>query len=181
MTGMRMSLVAITAILAQAGVISALGVPAAHAQTQPQPQKLDRCYVGQRVKTPGGLPATVIAAKGAGCTIKTDAGNTFVDGTFAAFMLTPIAGSPALRAPVNRTLPLGEYACYGSGQRVLIGLGFKLLAGGTYTDLDGKSRGRYAIVGTNVRFTGGHLDGQTGRDIKDNGFTIGTMASCQKW
>lgn len=171
--------VALAAMLAQATAIATVSAPGAYAQSQPQ--KLERCYVGQRVKTPGGLPATVVAAQGAGCTIKTDAGNTFVDGTFAAFMLTPIAGAAVVRAPVNRTLPLGEYACYGSGQRVLIGLGFKLLAGGVYTDLDGKSRGRYAVVGETVRFTGGHLDGQAGRDIKDNGFTIGAMASCQKW
>lgn len=108
--------------------------------------------------------------------------------TALATMLA-VAGAPAAHAqakpkagsPVSRALPLGEYACYGSGQRVLIGLGFKLLAGGAYTDLDNKSRGRYAIVGANIRFTGGHLAGQTGRDIKNNGFTIGAMVSCQKW
>lgn len=178
MTRMTSTMVTATA-LAQAVALAVAGAPAAQAQVKPQ--KLERCYVGQRVKTPGGLPATVVGAKGGGCTIKTDAGNTFIDGTFAAFMLTPMAGSRVLRAPVSRTLPLGEYACYGSGQRVLIGLGFKLLGGGVYTDLDNKSRGRYAISGADVRFAGGHLDGQTGRDIKDNGFTIGAMASCQKW
>ena len=31
----------------------------------------------------------------------------------------------------------GEYACAGSGGTILIGLGFKLLANGTYTDLNG--------------------------------------------
>ncbi|MGJ3628064.1 hypothetical protein AB5I41_15770 [Sphingomonas sp. MMS24-JH45] len=124
-----------------AGVVAAVAFGAAgdaSAQT-----KMERCTVGQRVKTPGGLPATVVAAKGGGCTIKTDAGNTFVDGTFAAFMLTPIGPAPRAVAPASTastaTLPLGEYACYGSGMRVLAGLGFRLLPGGRYADLDGKS------------------------------------------
>lgn len=149
---------------------------------QPAPQKMERCRVGQRVLTPGGLAATVVAVEGAGCNIKTDVGNTFIDGTFAAFMLRPMPGSAAPPpAPVSRNLPLGEYACYGSGGRIMIGLGFKLLPGGRYTDLDGKSPGRYAINGSNIVFTGGHLGGQTGRDVKNKGFQIGAQASCELW
>ena len=151
------------------------------AAAQARPPKLDRCYVGQRVKTPGGLAATVVAAQGAGCTIRTDVKNTFIDGTFAAFILTPMEGSPPLQPLPGGTLPTGEYACYGSGMRILAGLGFKLLGGGVYTDLDNKSRGRYAITGSTITFTGGHLGGQTGRDIKNKGFTIGQMVSCQLW
>lgn len=162
--------------LAAVSLLAAIAISAPAAA-----QKMDRCHVGQRVKTPGGLLATVVAANGAGCTIKTDVKNTFIGGTFAAFMLTSVAGSPMRNAPASRDLPLGEYACYGSGQRVLAGLGFKLLPGGRYTDLDDRSPGRYAIAGANIVFTGGHLGGQTGRDIKDRGFTIGAMVSCQKW
>lgn len=164
----------IAALLAQP---AALVLPAAPAAAQ----KIERCYVGQRVKTPGGRPSTVVAAQGAGCTLHSDGDARAVTSTWGAFMLTPMAGSPVRNPPAQRGLPIGEYACYGAGQRVLIGLGFKLLPGGRYTDLDGKSAGRYAIAGSSVAFIGGHLAGQTGRDIKDNGFTIGKMASCQKW
>jgi len=76
-------------------------------------------------------------------------------------------------------LKSGEYACFGSGGRPLIGLGFKVQAGGRYTDLDGKNPGTYALNGDQVTFRGGHLDGQTGRDLKGNNFRIGTMASCE--
>jgi hypothetical protein len=67
----------------------------------------------------------------------------------------------------------GEYAC-GSNGRILIGLGFKLKADGTYTDLDGTTSGRVVYSGSDVTFVGGHLDGQVGRNIKEDGkyFTI---------
>lgn len=69
-------------------------------------------------------------------------------------------------------LKLGEYACYGSGGNVLIGLGFKVLAGNKYTDLDGKEHGTFSIQGDTVTFHGGHLDGQVGKNLKDYKFTI---------
>lgn len=81
----------------------------------------------------------------------------------------------------SAALAPGEYACAGSGGQILIGLGFKLNADGSYTDLDGKSRGRVTYSGSNVTFVGGHLDGQTGRNIRNNGrnFEIG-MISCSR-
>ncbi len=153
-----------------------LPVPAA-AQTP----KMETCYVGQRVKTPGGRLGVVVAAEGAGCTVRRDGDPANVTDTWGAFMLQPVAGSPVRNAPTAAGLSLGEYACYGSGQRVLIGLGFKLLPGGRYTDLDSKSVGRYAVNGSTVVFTGGHLGGQTGRNVKANSFTLGAMASCELW
>ena len=63
-------------------------------------------------------------------------------------------------------LQAGEYACVGSGGSILIGLGFKLQANGTYTDLDGKSTGHVTYNGSNVTFVGGHLDGQVGRNVR---------------
>ena len=77
-------------------------------------------------------------------------------------------------------MPTGEYGCLGAGTTQLAGMGAKLLPGGVYTDLEGRERGTYRIVGNTVRFTGGHLDGQVGQDIKDDGFRIG-MVSCQRW
>ena len=53
-----------------------------------------------------------------------------------------------LRSPAGAAgLQPGEYACAGSGGTILIGLGFRLRADGTYTDLDGKSAGRVVFDG----------------------------------
>jgi hypothetical protein len=75
-------------------------------------------------------------------------------------------------------LKLGEYACYGSGGSILIGLGFKVLAGNRYTDLDGKEHGTFSISEDNVTFRGGHLDGQVGTNLRDYKFNIHS-ASCE--
>lgn len=94
------------------------------------------------------------------------------------------AAPVAARAPAQGgggTLPLGEYACYGSGGRIMAGLGFKLLGGGRYTDLEGGNAGSYAIGGGTIRFTGGHLGGQTGRDVAGKSFRIGAQANCEKY
>ncbi len=75
-------------------------------------------------------------------------------------------------------LKIGEYACYGSGGQVLIGLGFKVLAGNRYTDLDGKESGTFRISDDTVTFSGGHLDGQVGKNLHDYKFNI-SSASCE--
>jgi len=82
-------------------------------------------------------------------------------------------------ASSGKGLKIGEYACYGSGGRIMIGLGFKVLAGNRYTDLDGGNRGTFVIAGNTVKFRGGHMGGQTGRDLKSYNFTIGTNAGCE--
>ncbi len=76
-------------------------------------------------------------------------------------------------------LKVGEYACFGSGGSVLIGLGFKVVDGGRYTDLDGKNPGTFAFRGGGVAFRGGHLDGQTGRNLANGRFVVGTLATCE--
>jgi hypothetical protein len=63
-------------------------------------------------------------------------------------------------------LQAGEYACAGSGGRILIGLGFKLNADGSYTDLDGKTSGQAEFSGSSVRFLGGHLNGYVGTNVR---------------
>jgi hypothetical protein len=70
----------------------------------------------------------------------------------------------------------GEYACSGSGGRILIGLGFKLMADGTYTDLDGTTSGRVVYEGSSVSFVGGHLAGQVGRNVRGRNFEIGSIS-----
>ena len=76
-------------------------------------------------------------------------------------------------------LKAGEYACYGSGGRIMIGLGFKVLSGNRYTDLEGGNPGTFVISGDTVKFRSGHLDGQTGRDLRNYSFTIGKQAQCE--
>ena len=78
-------------------------------------------------------------------------------------------------------LKAGEYACYGSGGQVLAGFGFKVLPGERFTDLDDGNAGTYKIVGSEVTFSGGHLDGTVGRELKNGSFRIGLQASCEPW
>lgn len=95
---------------------------------------------------------------------------------------TASSPAPAAAATVvtGASLPDGEYTCYGSGLRILIGMGFRV-SGGRYKDLDGNGDGSVAIAGDKVNFTGGHLDGQQGREVQPNGtFRIASMASCEK-
>ncbi|MCD9185434.1 MAG: porin [Pyrinomonadaceae bacterium] len=75
-------------------------------------------------------------------------------------------------------LKIGEYACTGAGGRMMIGLGFKITSANRYTDLDGKRSGTFTISGGKITFRGGHLNGITGRDLKDNWFTVGSQAQC---
>jgi hypothetical protein len=91
----------------------------------------------------------------------------------AAFFL----GLAALSSASAAGLQPGEYACAGSGGTLLIGLGFKLQANGRYTDLDGKSSGTVSYNGSNVTFVGGHLAGQSGRNIRGGtNFEIGYIS-----
>jgi hypothetical protein len=76
-------------------------------------------------------------------------------------------------------LKIGEYACYGSGGTLLMGLGFKVLDGSHYNDLDGKSPGTFAVNGSSVAFTGGHLAGETGHNLNNGRFVLGTLATCE--
>jgi hypothetical protein len=91
----------------------------------------------------------------------------------------PNKGNPNKQAPAG--LKVGEYACYGVGGRIMIGLGFKVLPDNRYKDLDGKNSGSFSVVGDTVRFRGGHLDGQTGRNLRGHSFTIGKQAECEPY
>ncbi|HZL39769.1 MAG TPA: hypothetical protein VFC45_05760 [Pseudolabrys sp.] len=80
----------------------------------------------------------------------------------------------------SRRLQPGEYVCAGSGGSILVGLGFKLKADGSYTDLDGTTSGRAVFEGSCVPFVGGHLDGQMGRNVRGGtNFEI-NMISCSR-
>lgn len=89
--------------------------------------------------------------------------------------------TPSREAAPPAGLKRGEYACYGSGGRVMAGVGFKVLSGDRYEDLEGNERGSFSISGTTVRFRGGHLDGQEGRDLRGHNFTIAGQAECEPY
>jgi hypothetical protein len=96
----------------------------------------------------------------------------------AAFTCSNAKNSGGSDNTTSGDLKLGEYACYGSGGSILIGLGFKAQAGNRYTDLDGKEHGTFSISGDTVTFHGGHLDGQVGTNLHDYKFNIHS-ASCE--
>ncbi|MFT3743213.1 MAG: Tudor-knot domain-containing protein [Pyrinomonadaceae bacterium] len=91
---------------------------------------------------------------------------------------TPAVKEPKKTGKTSSSLKIGEYACTGSGGRMMIGLGFKVTSASRYTDLDGKRSGTFSIAGGKITFRGGHLEGVTGRDLKDNWFVVGAQASC---
>ena len=80
------------------------------------------------------------------------------------------------------SLHLGEYATYGygGGAHIIAGMGFILLQGGGYYDLEHQRGGKYvhnAAKGT-VSFQGGFLDGQVGK--KDGtGFWLSETVFCE--
>ncbi len=97
---------------------------------------------------------------------------------------TPPSSSSA-REPANAaSLRTGEYACYGRGGMLMAGMGFRLAAGGRYTDIDGQRAGRYTLDparGT-VSFSGGHLGGQTATlSGGASAIRFSNMVSCEPW
>lgn len=91
------------------------------------------------------------------------------------------AGTPT-PAPAAQ-LHLGEWACYGTGGRLMAGMGFRLQPNGAYVDLDNKRAGRYTHnkAAATITFQAGFLDGQTGRDVKANTFQLSNTVSCEPW
>ncbi len=144
-----------TILIAAAVVIGAGGLAYA---VNKKPDTPAPAFQSDRVLTAGGAPSGT-------------------SGPSAAAAPTPAAGAAAA---TGASLPNGEYTCYGSGLQILIGMGFRV-SGGRYKDLDGNGDGTVAIAGDKVNFTGGHLDGQQGREVQPNGtFRIASMASCEK-
>jgi hypothetical protein len=89
----------------------------------------------------------------------------------AASFLVLAAQTPASAA----ALQPGEYACAGASG-ILIGMGFRLQANGSYTDLDRTTSGKVTYNGPNVSFVGGHLAGQVGSNIRgDSSFEMGSF------
>lgn len=92
------------------------------------------------------------------------------------------AKSPVASGGVGGGVNLGQWACYGSGSRLMAGMGFVLKAGGKYTDSDGGRAGSYQhdAAKASITFSGGFLDGQTARKVRANGMDLGRV-SCEPW
>lgn len=80
-------------------------------------------------------------------------------------------------------LYIGEYASYGTGSRLLAGMGFILKSDGTYTDLDKQRGGKYIYNAqqATISFKGGFLDGQVGKNVRPSGFQLTATVSCEPW
>lgn len=81
------------------------------------------------------------------------------------------------------TLYIGEYAAYGTGGRLMTGMGMTLTADGRYYDLDKKRGGTYKYnqQASTITFTGGFLTGQTGKNVNANGFDISNTVRYEPW
>lgn len=110
----------------------------------------------------------------------------------SAVPVSSLPGTPAGKAladsgkqptPAGSKLYVGEYASYGTGGRLLVGLGFVLKEGGMYHDLDGQRGGRYAYDATaaTITFQGGFMDGQVGRAVTVTGFQLSPTIRCEPW
>ncbi|MDQ6756806.1 MAG: hypothetical protein M3004_07710 [Bacteroidota bacterium] len=83
----------------------------------------------------------------------------------------------------NAELYIGEYACYGTGNRLMAGMGFTLKSNGSYFDLDNKRGGSYSFNKQNatITFKGGFLSGQMGTGVTQRGFQLTNTVFCEPW
>ena len=101
-----------------------------------------------------------------------------LQGTAAPAGAPPAAPAAPARGAAG-AVATGEWACYGTGGRLLIGLGFRVVSDGKYTDLDRKNAGTFVLQGGTIAFHGGALDGQTGRNLRGNHFDMSGTVSCE--
>ena len=105
-----------------------------------------------------------------------------VPGSPASNAPAPAPSASASKAPAT-TLYIGEWACYGFGNRIMAGMGFVLDSKGGYADTDGARGGKYSYNSANstLTFSGGFLSGQVGKNVKTTGFDITATVSCEPW
>lgn len=110
----------------------------------------------------------------------------------SAIPVTGLPGAPAVNgpteakataAPEGGSLYLGEYACYGAGNRLMAGMSFQLERGGKYHDVNGERGGIYVYDAreSTISFRGGFLSEQTGRNVRNSGFQISASVHCEPW
>lgn len=112
-----------------------------------------------------------------------------------AIPLSSVQGTVYNQTATNRTLPVtqaanksgslyvGQYACYGTGNRLMAGMGFTLKPDGTYVDLENGRGGTYTYNSQNatISFTGGFLSGQVGKNVRMSGFQISNTVTAEPW
>jgi hypothetical protein len=125
---------------------------------------------------------TVTLAQGHECKPNPSAG-------VSSIPLAGLAGAPAPQGPVASagppprnsagSLPMGEWGCHGTGNRIL--LVFNLLANGTYLDGFKKAAGayRYDSAAGTITFDGGFMGGQVGKNVHGRDFTLSATINCQ--
>ncbi len=99
---------------------------------------------------------------------------------YVAGNATPSVRSTTVKKP---TLYVGEYAAYGTGGRIMAGMGMTLLPGNKYYDLDKGRGGTYSYneqAGT-ISFSGGFLTGQKGTNVGADGFDISETVHYEPW
>ena len=93
--------------------------------------------------------------------------------------------APQQKPSANKssTLYIGEYACYGTGNRLMAGMGFILKPNATYVDLDNKRGGSYTYnaQSATITFNKGFLAGQVGKNVKQTGFQISNTVTAEPW
>ena len=96
---------------------------------------------------------------------------------------TATTDKPATTTDNKSSLYIGEYAAYGTGGRLMAGMGLILTSGNRYYDLHKQRGGTYNYnqkAGT-ITFTGGFLSGQTGKNVNTTGFDISTTVHYEPW
>jgi hypothetical protein len=95
----------------------------------------------------------------------------------------PSAAPQKSTADKNGNLYVGEYACYGTGSRLMAGMGFTLKPNGTYTDIDNKRGGTYTYNAqkATISFNGGFLSGQVGKNVTQAGFQLSNTVTAEPW
>lgn len=126
--------------------------------------------------------ATILETKGNGYLVHWDGFSSTYDQIVSADNIRK--KSAVQNSSANKSeLYIGEYACYGTGGRLMAGMGFILLPGGRYYDVDKQRGGRYVYSPGNktIRFVGGFLSGQVGKDVKSTGFQISNTVFAEPW
>ena len=107
-----------------------------------------------------------------------------VPGTLYEIGKNPAANDQTVNNTDNISpLYIGEYAAYGTGGRLMTGMGMTLTSGNRYYDLDKKRGGTYNYnkQAGSITFSGGFLSGQTGKNVNPKGFDISATVHYEPW
>lgn len=106
-------------------------------------------------------------------------GTIYEKGKTAAATAAPVKNTVTKKS----TLYIGEYAAYGTGGRLMAGMGMILTSGNRYHDLDKQRGGSYSynVQAGTISFSGGFLSGQKGKNVNTSGFDISATVHYEPW